>query len=289
MSGIRNPDYDTPYVFDNDHPPVALQAPESSPSSDLFQTSRASGMARVVCYSKQHNITLAEMTVEKIRNVVEVWRDQFRDMGACEDVRYVLIFENKGKEVGVSNPHPHCQIYGTNFVFDIIQREIESLRAYREKTGTCLLCTLMEAERRDGRRIVYENPSIQVWVPFFARYAYEVFVAPRAHRRNLADLAEEEISDLSDALKTLLVAYDSLFSFSFPYVMAIHQSPTDGGRHDEFHLHLEFHPPLRQPGMLKYLAGPEIGGGNIINPSSPEVKAEELRNVYGAQYGRRSM
>lgn len=284
VSGIRNPEYDDPYVFDNDHPPVAFRAPEDLCSEDLFRTRPASGIARVVCYSRRHNTTLAEMPVERIRRVVDAWRAQFEEIGAHDEIRHVLIFENKGKEVGVSNPHPHCQIYGTNFVFDIILREMESLRTYREETGGCMFCTLMDAERRDGCRIVYENASVQVWVPFFARYPYEVFVAPRAHRRTLLDLTEEEMSDLSDALKALLVKYDNLFSLSFPYVMVLHQAPTDGAPHEEFHAHIEFHPPLRSPGMLKYLAGPEIGGGNIINPSSPEAKAEEMRRASGVHY-----
>src|SRR6266540_3400212 len=137
--------------------------------------------------------------------------------------------------------------------------------------------TLAEAEREDGRRIIFENESAMVFLPYFARYAYEAFVAPKASHPSIATLSEAELRDFAEALKLLLVKFDNLWRRPFPYVMLLHQAPTDGGDHRGFHFHIEFHPPLRRPNLLKYLAGPEVGGGNFLSDTSPEEKAAELR------------
>jgi UDPglucose--hexose-1-phosphate uridylyltransferase len=189
----------------------------------------------------------------------------------------VLVFENKGEVVGVSNPHPHCQIYATNFVFRTTQIEQEACFEHYQKTGRFLLQDIIAAECRDGRRILDENATAISFMPYFARYAYETFVAPKRTCRSLADLADAELLDLAEVLSRLAVRLDNLWRMSFPYVMVLHQAPTDGGDYRAFHFHIEVHPPLRKPGLLKYLAGPEIGGGNFVSDTLPEAKAAELR------------
>jgi len=189
----------------------------------------------------------------------------------------VLIFENKGEVVGVSNPHPHCQIYATNFVFKTIETEARVSERHLAETGRVLFQDIIQAEREDGRRIIVENDSAIAFLPYFARYAYEVFVAPKQTHASLATFSQKEICDFARALKCLLVKFDNLWHMPFPYVMTLHQAPTDGGDYRGFHFHIEFHPPLRRPNLLKYLAGPEIGGGNFLSDTAPEEKAAELR------------
>ncbi|HEX8335180.1 MAG TPA: hypothetical protein VF621_00530, partial [Pyrinomonadaceae bacterium] len=121
---------------------------------------------------------------------------------------------------------------------------------------------------------------------YFARYAYEVYVAPKATHPSIAALADEERRDFADALRQVLIRFDNLWRIPFPYVMPLHQAPTDGGDHRGFHFHIEFHPPLRRPNLLKYLAGPEIGGGNFLSDTSPEEKAAELRAAADVHYKR---
>jgi UDPglucose--hexose-1-phosphate uridylyltransferase len=196
-------------------------------------------------------------------------------------VNHVLIFENRGEIVGVSNTHPHCQIYATNFVFKTIETESIAVRRHYEETGRILFQDILNAERSDGRRIVFENSSAIAFVPYFARYAYECYVAPLATHARLSDLSKTERIDFAEALKELLVRYDNLWQMPFPYVMVLHHAPTDNRDHRAFHFHIEFHPPLRKPNLLKYLAGPEIGGGNFLSDTMPEEKAEELRKSGG--------
>ena len=136
---------------------------------------------------------------------------------------------------------------------------------------------MIAAEKTDGRRIIAENDSAIAFLPYFARYAYEVFVAPKLTHPNHCVAADNEIRDLCRCFKKGLVKFDNLWQMPFPYVMPLHQAPTDGGDYDGFHFHIEFHPPLRKPNLLKYLAGPEIGGGNFLSDTSPEEKAAELQ------------
>lgn len=285
VSGIRNEDYKGVYVFDNDHPCVGTDAPgelEVPPGINRNQPAR--GLARVACYTPLHNTTLAELEPGQIEELLRTWREQYRELGGRPEVNHVLIFENKGEVVGVSNPHPHCQIYATNFVFKTIEVEARAARRHRDETGRVLFQDIIEAERRDGRRILCERDSAVAFVPYFARYAYETYVAPKETHPSLTGLSDAELADLSFVLKEVLVRFDNLWRMSFPYVMVPHQAPTDGADYGSFHFHIEFHPPLRKPNLLKYLAGPEIGGGSFLSDTSPEEKAAELRAVGTTHY-----
>ena len=290
VGGGRNPDYRSVFIFDNDHPCVGAQAPrELETPAGPYRARRAEGVARVICYSPRHDLTLAEMAPAAIAEVVRVRQQQTRDLGARSEVRHVLVFENKGEVVGVSNPHPHGQIYATNFVFKTIETEAAASRRHYREHGRVLFQDIIRAEQADGRRLLFENGTAVVFLPYFARYAYECYVAPKETHASLATMAADELDDLASALKRLLVRYDNLWQMSFPYVMTLHQAPTDERDHSGFHFHIECHPPLRKPSLLKYLAGPEVGGGNFLSDTLPESKADELRAVsdvhYKAQHG----
>ena len=285
VGGARNSAYESVHVFDNDHPCVGMSAPRvlAAPAG-IYRNAPATGVSRVVCYTPRHDLTLAELSEAAIVDLLVVWRDQYLELGDRPEVRHVLTFENKGEVVGVSNPHPHGQIYATNFVFKTIENEAAvSLRYYQEHHRV-LFGDIIRSEQEDGRRILFRNASAVAFLPYFARYAYECYVAPQGTHASLATMAGSELRDLAAALKALLVAYDNLWRMSFPYVLTLHQAPTDGGDHSGFHFHIECHPPLRKPHLLKYLAGPEIGGGNFLSDTAPETKASELRAVFGAHY-----
>jgi len=286
VSGAQNPDYSGIFVFDNDLPCVAEHAPQQlAPSvGGVFRSRPAEGKARVVCYSPLHNTTLAELSTANVRSLLACWQEQYRDLGARPEVNHVLIFENKGKVVGVSNPHPHCQIYATNFVFKTIATEVDASTRYWQEKRRVLFEDIIVAEKADGRRILAENDSAIAFMPYFARYAYEAYVAPKQAHQSIADLSAGELSDLAAVLKELLVRYDNLWRMSFPYVLVLHQAPTDGHMSEGFHFHIEFHPPLRSPTLLKYLAGPEVGGGSFLSDTSPEEKAAELLAVPTKHY-----
>lgn len=285
VSGSRNEDYTGVYVFDNDLPCVGANAPAHLDApSGIYKNRPATGVARVICYSPKHNLSLAELNAREIENVIAVWQKQYTELARRERVNHVLIFENKGESVGVSNPHPHGQIYATNFVFKTIETEANAAQRHFKETGRTLFEDIIRAEQQDGRRIIFENECAIAFLPYFARYAYEVYVAPKRAYRSVAGLNDREAADFAEALKTVLVKYDNLWKMPFPYVMPLHNAPTDGGSYDGFHFHIQFHPPLRKPNLLKYLAGPEIGGGNFLSDTSPEEKAEELQAQSAVHY-----
>ena len=279
VSGLVNPQFDGVFVFENDHPCVAENAPSPQKPYSLYQSRPATGIARVVCFSPQHNTTLAELHVDEVEKVLSEVQEQYRDLCDRPDVAHVLMFENKGEAVGVSNPHPHGQIYATNFVFKTIESEANTSRLYYKENNRTLFSDILAEEMVDGRRILFENDSAIAFVPYFARYAYEVYVAPKETHASVADLSNSERRDFSEVLKHVLVKFDNLWQMPFPYVMSFHQAPTDEKDYSTFHFHIEFHPPMRKPNLLKYLAGPEIGGGNFLSDTAPEERAEELRNL----------
>jgi UDPglucose--hexose-1-phosphate uridylyltransferase len=272
-------DYDI-VVFENKFPSLQRAPPQPVVEGNaLTPVEPARGVCEVVLYSSDHRASLSTMPVRRIANLARVWRDRTLQLGARDDVDYVFVFENRGEAVGVTLHHPHGQIYGFPFVPPIVQRELDASRAHREQHGRCLFCDCLAAELADGRRVVLEGERWVAFIPFFARYPYEVYLAPKAHQGSMAEWGRADVEDLAVVLKGLLTKFDALFSKPFPYLMVCHQSPTDGAAHPEFHLHFEFYPPLRTATKLKYLAGCESGAGNFINDTLAEESAAELRRV----------
>jgi len=239
------PAYDI-VVFQNRFPSLQPIPPApAAEGTELYPVEPARGLCEVVLYSPNHTSTLANEPVTQIYKLIKVWTDRFRELGQLDYVKYVFIFENKGASVGVTLHHPHGQIYAYPFVPPRVAKELEQSRSFQEETGRCLLCDIIKEERREGRRIVIENESFAVYIPFFARWPYEVHVSAKRHIQALTDFDESERRSLAITLKQLLVAYDGLFDLSFPYMMVMHQRPSDGEDYSYYHFHIEFYPPLR--------------------------------------------
>lgn len=281
--GGTNPAYTGVHWFTNDLPCFGADAPRPAADDDLYLTRPATGTAEVVCYHPDHARTMAELTAAEVRAVVDLWTDRTRVLAARPEVAQVLIFENKGSAVGTSNPHPHCQIYAGGLVYGHLAREVESGRRHHARTGEHLGQAILARELA-GPRVIAANAGFVACVPWFARYAYEVFVLPRRQLSSLVDLSGDERQGLAEMLREVAIRYDNLWRMPMPYVMAVHQAPCDGGDHRTFPFHVEFHPPLRTPDTLKYLAGPEVGGGSMTNESDPDEKAAELRAAAGPHH-----
>lgn len=265
-------------AFENRFP--SLKTTPETPaieSSEIFAVAPSQGVCEVILYSPRHSTTLADEPIEQIYKLVKVWRHRFLELSALDFVRYVFIFENKGEAVGVTLHHPHGQIYAYPFVPPIIKKELDQTRKYKREKNRCLLCDILDAEKRFEKRIVAENDSFVAIIPFYARYPFETHILSKRHLQTFNDFNEREERNLAEILKQILSAFDRLFDVSFPYIMAIHNAPTDGGEYDFYHFHIEFYPPMRSAAKLKYLAGSEAGAGMFINDTLPETKAAELR------------
>jgi len=235
------------------------------------------GRCEVVCYTPEHDSSLGAQTEEHIRDLILVWRDRTDELRRLPNVRYVYIFENRGEEIGVTLSHPHGQIYAFPFVPPVLQRELRAEARHTKKTGRCLYCDVIEEELRSERTVLRDERWI-AFVPAFARWPYEVHIAPIRHRGGLTDLDADDDGSFARVLKGLLQKYDRLFEKPLPYVMAMHQAPPGRGA-DHHHFHVEFYPPNRTRDKLKYLAGSELGAGAFIVDARAEDKAAELRGL----------
>jgi UDPglucose--hexose-1-phosphate uridylyltransferase len=219
------------------------------------------------------------MEERRIRQLVEVWADRYQDLGALDTVKYVFIFENKGEAIGVTLHHPHGQIYGYPFIPPRSAKEIHAAREYREThPGNCLHCAVLSEEQQDGRRIVVEGKDFAAFVPSFAHFPYEMHIYAKRCVPSIMHLEPTERRDFAHVLKQVLVGYDALWGFSLPYMMVMHQAPTDGGNYEGVaHFHVEFYPLHRTREKLKCLAGSETGAGAFIVAVMPEAMAAQLR------------
>jgi UDPglucose--hexose-1-phosphate uridylyltransferase len=270
-------DYDVA-VFENLFPTFAMSAGDP-PASGAVKTAPACGVCEVVVFTQDPRQSLGGLPLDHLELIVDVWADRYRELGAISEVQYVMPFENRGVEVGVTLHHPHGQIYAYPFIPPVPARELEAQRAFLAGHSRGLLEDLVEKEIADGRRLLYVSDGAVAFMPVCARYSYEVWVAPRRAAPSVAALDAAERREFARALKTVLMKFDRLWERPFPYVMVFHQAPTDGQPHREAHLHIEFYPAYRMRGRLKYLAGSELGAGVFTADTVPEDKAAELRAV----------
>jgi UDPglucose--hexose-1-phosphate uridylyltransferase len=280
--GARNPNYTRTFVFTNDFaalkPDVEAAKQDESGRGLLISESEA-GTCKVVCFSPRHDLTLARMTVPEIETVVDVWAEQYSEIGSLPYINYVQIFENRGELMGCSNPHPHGQIWANQTIPNEPRKEQQAQKAYSEKYGECLLCSYLRLENSAEARMVIENAHFAVLVPFWAVWPFEVLLLSKRHFTSLGSLDHEARRSLAEMVKQLIMRYDVLFETSFPYSMGFHQAPTDGEEHSEWHLHAHFYPPLlRSATIRKFMVGYEM----LASPQrdiTPEAAASTLRNL----------
>jgi UDPglucose--hexose-1-phosphate uridylyltransferase len=282
--GVRNPKYSSTFVFDNDFAALKPGVPKERLNLDangLLVAETEPGICRVVCFSPKHNRTIATMEVAEIETVVETWRQQFRELGGMNFVNHVQIFENRGAMMGASNPHPHCQIWGTYDVPQEPSKELAAQYSYFSNCNRCLLCDYVELERREKVRIVAENARFLAVVPFWALWPFETLICSRDHIGSMSEFTGDDSRQLSAMLKQITSTYDRLFAVSFPYTMGFHQSPTDGVDHPEWHFHAHFYPPLlRSATVRKFMVGFEMLG-TPQRDITAENAAERLRALAG--------
>ncbi|MFP5204655.1 MAG: UDP-glucose--hexose-1-phosphate uridylyltransferase [Acidobacteriota bacterium] len=279
--GAVNPAYSGVMEFVNDFSALLPETPAGAETdkreAPLLVGEAVRGLCKVLCFHPDHSLTLARMTPGQIRAVVDAWVEQTLELGGKEWIQYVQIFENRGAMMGASNPHPHGQIWSTGFIPDEPAAETQAQQDHLARTGRCLLCEYLAAERAAGERIVFENEHFSALVPWWAVWPFEVMLLSRRHLGAMPDLTIEERAALADALKRLTTRYDNLFATSFPYTMGFHQSPSDAQPHPEWHFHAHFDPPLlRSATVRKFMVGFEMLG-MPQRDITPESAADRLR------------
>lgn len=242
------------------------------------------GTCRVVCFSPDHSLTVSRMSRPDLRLVVDTWVEQYRELAATSFIQSVIIFENRGEMMGASNPHPHCQIWANASLPNEMVCELDSQSEYSTARSTCLLCDYLRLETAAGERIVCENDSFAVVVPFWAVWPFETLVISKAHVGSLEELAGRARDGLADILKRITTRYDNVFEVPFPYTMGFHQRPTDERPHPEWHLHAHFYPPLlRSATVKKFMVGYEMLGSPQRDITA-ESAADRLRSLSETHY-----
>lgn len=281
---IAESSYDV-VVFENRFPSFSPRATGETGLVDgdpLWPVRPASGRTEVVCFSSAREGSFGSLSPSRARTVIEAWADRTEVLGAMADIEHVFIFENRGREIGVTLPHPHGQIYGFPFVPPKVGRMLEMARRHRARTGGNLFRDVLEAERRAGTRVVAASEHWTAYVPAAARWPVEVHLAPHRDVADLTGLSGPERDDLARLYLDILGRLDRFYEGPepLPYISGVFQSPARSDR-DLFRLHLQVFSILRGPGKLKYLAGVESAAASWVSDTTPERIAARLREVAG--------
>lgn len=280
ISGKKNLKYSDTYVFENDFQALENVIPSIHLNEDSNFTARTvKGECKVVCFSPRHDLTLAQMPLHKIESVIDTWIDQINTLKIHYD--WVQIFENKGDIMGCSNPHPHGQVWASDFIPDEITKEDVQQSDYFKKKDSLLLLDYIQTELKIKERIVAENSSWVVVVPFWAIWPYETLLLPKFHRPQLLSITQKEKKGLTVIMKQLLMAYDKLFSVSMPYSMGWHFAPLNEKHDTYWQLHAHYYPPLlRSATVKKFMVGYEMLA-EAQRDITPEQTAKQLRSLVG--------
>ncbi|WP_439107641.1 UDP-glucose--hexose-1-phosphate uridylyltransferase [Congregibacter sp.] len=277
--GKVNPDYPDVFVFDNDFPALLSgnEAMETESSEDgLFHSADVRGRCRVICYSPQHNLTLANMDETQLLTVIDAWSEE--TLSLSKDFEHVQIFENRGATMGCSNAHPHGQIWALDTLPSEIAVEARQQTQYLADHGTPMLLDYALKEHSRAERVVCGNEHWLAVVPWWATWPFEVLLLPLQQVATLPALTGAQRGSLAAILKQLLGAYDGLFSVPFPYSMGWHGAPATADK-ESWQLHAHFYPPLlRSATVRKHMVGFEMLGESQRD-LTPERAAEQLRKV----------
>lgn len=274
-----NPNYNSTFVFKNDYAALKEETEPINYSNGLLQAKGEQGICKVVCFSPNHSLTLAKMSVPNIEKVVETWQDEFKTLSKISYINNIQIFENRGDTMGCSNPHPHGQIWAQKSIPTVIAKKTINFEKFFTSNKTTLLQAYLKQEIELDERIVYTNDSFVVLVPFWAVWPFETMIIPKNPNKNILSISKKESTDFADAIKTITSIYDKVFNVSFPYSSGIHQAPTNQESNTGWHWHMSFYPPLlRSATVKKFMVGYEM----FATPQrdiTAEKAAEMLKNL----------
>ena len=277
-SGIKNENYKSTYSFVNDYASLLMEGEEEQYNSGLLRAKKERGLCKVVCFSPNHGLTLPLMEIDAIAEVIRLWQKEYRELGSLPEINHVQIFENKGEIMGCSNPHPHGQIWAQSTIPEEPKKKMRQQKSHFESHSTTLLSDYLKQELEMRERIVVENRDFVALVPFWAIWPFETMIIPKKPHASISSLREDEVASFAEILKRLTIKYDNLFEISFPYSAGIHQAPTDGMEHPEWHFHMSFYPPLlRSATVKKFMVGYEM----FANPQR-DITAESAAKALKA-------
>jgi len=278
-NGEKNPDYKDVFVFVNDFSALQSDSPEFQVNDGLLKAQSEMGVCKVICFSPDHSKSLADMQASEIEKVVKAWQREYQSLGSKKEINYVQIFENKGSIMGCSNPHPHGQIWSQSTLPNEVYKKDLQQKKYFIEHQSSLLGDYLQQELDLNERIIFENDSFVVLIPFWAIWPFETMIVPKRQMKNITELSSEEAYLYAEAISVITKAYDKLFNTSFPYSSGIHQSPTSDKDHSHWHWHMSFYPPLlRSATVKKFMVGYEMFG-SPQRDISPEKASQMIKSL----------
>ncbi len=279
INGEVNPKYEDVFIFTNDFAALQKDSKSFSVEDGLLVAESETGICKVVCFSPDHSKSLADMDAKDIQKVVFAWQKEFKELSDNPNINYVQIFENKGAVMGCSNPHPHGQIWSQSTLPNEVDKKNTQQLAYYNKNNSSLLGDYLSQELEKQERIIFENDSFVVLIPFWAVWPFEAMIVPKKQQSNILELNDTEALEYAEAISVLTKAYDKLFNTSFPYSSGIHQAPTNGNGNKHWHWHMSFYPPLlRSATVKKFMVGYEMFGSPQRDITA-EIAAKMIREL----------
>lgn len=278
INGEVNPDYKDVFVFTNDFAALQSNTPEFKINNGLLKAESETGICKVICFSPDHSKSLADMSSKEIQKVVFTWQKEYNELYKNPTIKYVQIFENKGAVMGCSNPHPHGQIWSQSTLpNEVLKKDFNQTKYYIQNKRS-LLGDYLQQELEVRERIIFENDSFVVLVPFWAIWPFETMIIPKKHQKDIVEMSKKETLDFAESISVLTKAYDKIFNTSFPYSSGIHQSPTNGEKNIHWHWHMSFYPPLlRSATVKKFMVGYEMFG-TPQRDITPEQAVRMIKN-----------
>ncbi len=264
--------------LENRYPSLSRNPNPSSEEAGYSSSKPGYGVCKVIIETPEHEGDLDLVPYTNVVKYVQALARETEELYRDSEIKYMAAFRNKGELIGVSLHHPHSQIYALPFIPLKIMIELNEMARYRALTSRCLICDVAGEERRLRKRLLYDNDDFALLLPFYAQWPYECHVYPRRHLQLLSQLSSSEAEKLADMLKTAVAMYNSLYEFSLPYMMVIHQAPNGEG-YQHYHLHIEFYPVHRARDKLKFAAGIEWGYWAFTYDELPENRVRELREA----------
>lgn len=279
INGELNPQYKDAFVFTNDFAALQNDSKTFKIEDGLLIAHSETGICKVICFSPDHSKSLADMNVESIAKVVEAWQDEYKTLGALEGINYVQIFENKGAVMGCSNPHPHGQIWSQSTLPNEVDKKDKQQLEFFKKNNRTILGDYLHQELEKKERIIFENKSFVVLIPFWAIWPFETMIIPKRAQKNILEMNDNEAFLFAEAISVITKAYDALFNCSFPYSSGIHQAPTNGENNEHWHWHMSFYPPLlRSATVKKFMVGYEMFGSPQRDITA-EIATQKLKEL----------
>jgi UDPglucose--hexose-1-phosphate uridylyltransferase len=261
INGEQNPKYEDVFIFTNDFAALQYDSKPFAVKEGLLEAHSEQGICKVICFSPDHSKSLADMDPKDITKVVQAWQNEYKSLGANPKINYVQIFENKGAVMGCSNPHPHGQVWSQSTLPNEVEKKDRQQKNYYKKHISSLLGDYLYQELEKQERIIFENESFVLLIPFWAVWPFETMIVPKRTQKSILEMTNTETNHFAEAISVLTKAYDKLFNTSFPYSSGIHQAPTNGEVNNHWHWHMSFYPPLlRSATVKKFMVGYEMFG-----------------------------